>query len=129
MEVLSEPSSASRYTSIQPESDREPEVESDGIGDEMQGVNQLLADFAALANARVRPQPLVRIGGRDRGWLRPGSTERARTPSVIVLVPGRCLVQRHAAKLDLDDLEQPAPLGLIAKRMRAADVIVHVGPL
>jgi hypothetical protein len=45
-------------------SDHEPEEESDGIGDEIQDLNQLLADFAALANARVRPRPLM----HDLGW-------------------------------------------------------------
>jgi hypothetical protein len=38
----------------------ESEQEEEVISDEIQDANQLLAEFAALANSRVRPQPLLR---------------------------------------------------------------------
>ncbi len=42
------------------ESEKEEEAISDTISDEIQDANQLLAEFAALANDRVRPRSIVR---------------------------------------------------------------------
>jgi hypothetical protein len=47
----------------------EAEQEEEGISDEIQDANQLLAEFAALANARVRPRPLMHDLGIGRPKL------------------------------------------------------------
>lgn len=59
----------SRILQVALVSAEDSEQESDEISDALQDVNQLLGDFAALANARVRPRPLL----QDLGFVKRGN--------------------------------------------------------